>query len=136
MDNSRAAFGPFSGTAPAAVSTTTGDQAPTPTFLARAAARSAPLTPVLFILKIMLIRFKVMFECGNELVIGWMLRPQNTPANLKDIIDSCLSNNSNKLNYCFKFVPKEYNTVTDGLAKKRIHHDTALSFFEQFVLVK
>ncbi|KAK8479271.1 hypothetical protein V6N11_064498 [Hibiscus sabdariffa] len=30
MDNSRAAFGPFSGTAPAAVSTTTGDQAPTP----------------------------------------------------------------------------------------------------------
>ncbi|KAL4323998.1 hypothetical protein GQ457_11G004910 [Hibiscus cannabinus] len=38
-------------------------------------------------------RFKVVFECDSELVVGWMLRPHSTPTSLKDNIVSCLSNN-------------------------------------------
>ncbi|KAK8582385.1 hypothetical protein V6N13_069163 [Hibiscus sabdariffa] len=96
--------------------------------LASANPLVAPPMMVIVILvswRMFVTRTKVVFECDSELAVGWLRRPHRTPANLKEILSSCLRNNKG-LDCSFHFVHRECNTVADGLAKKRIGRRDAL----------
>ncbi|KAK8609175.1 hypothetical protein V6N13_025482 [Hibiscus sabdariffa] len=70
-------------------------------------------------------RSKVVFECDSELAVGWLSLPHCAPANLKEILSTCLRNNKG-IDCSFQFVYREGNTVADGLAKKGIGQRDAL----------